>query len=226
MKPRERLLFAVWLSLFSAIAALAFVRSARADESGNALYKIDFEEAKPGKLPEELMVLSGEFEVKADGTNKFLELPGTPLDSFATLFGPVEKENVSVSARIFGTAKGRRAPSFGVGLGGVGGFKLQVSPAKEALEILKDQEVKQSVSFQWKSGTWTRLRLQIRKIKDGEWKVEGKAWPQDGTEPKEWIIAYEEQEEPIPGKASVLASPFASTPIWFDDLVVERVAGN
>ncbi|MFO1514738.1 MAG: hypothetical protein U1F83_17815 [Verrucomicrobiota bacterium] len=190
------------------------------------VYSNDFAKAEAGKVPDELMVLGGEFVVKADGTNKFLELPGAPLDSFAVQFGPGEKENVAVGARIFGTAKGRRTPAFGVGLGGVTGFKLQVSPGKKTLELLKDQELKTSVSFDWKSGAWTQLRLQIRKPKDGEWKVEGKAWQAGEAEPKEWAFSFDEKEEPVPGKASVLGNPFSGTPIWFDDLVVEKLAAK
>jgi hypothetical protein len=157
-----------------------------------------------------------------EGTNHFLELPGAPLDSFAVQFGPGAKEDVAVSARVFGTAKGRRAPTFGVGLGGVAGFKLQVSPGKKALEVLKDQELQSSVPYDWKPGTWTQLRLRIGKLADGQWKVEGKAWPEGEPEPKTWTFTLAEKEEPISGKASVLGSPFAGTPIWFDDLVVER----
>lgn len=188
-----------------------------------ALYQQDFQKLPAGPLPDEFMVLGGEFAVRADGTNHFLELPGSPLDSFAVQFGPGQKEDVTVSARIFGTAKGRRTPTFGVGLGGVSGFKLQVSPGKKTLELLKDQDLKTSVSFDWKSGTWNQLRLQIRKLKDGEWKIEGKAWPAGEPEPKAWMISFDEKEEPISGKASVLGSPIAGTPIWFDDLVVEKI---
>lgn len=167
------------------------------------------------------MVLGGEFAVKSDGTNKVLELPGSPLDSFAVQFGPAEKENVAVSTRILGTSKGRRAPTFGVGLGGVSGWKLQVSPGKKALELLRDAEVKATMAFDWKSGEWTQLRLQIRAIKSGEWKIEGKAW-QAGSEPNEWTISADEKAEPVAGRASVLGSPFAGTAIWFDELRVER----
>jgi hypothetical protein len=187
------------------------------------LYRQDFQGIPAEKMPDEFMVLSGEFLVKGDGTNQFLELPGAPLDSFAVQFGPAGKDNLSARARVFGTVKGRRAPTFGVGLGGVSGFKLQVSPAKKALELLKDQELKASVSFDWKSGAWTQLRLQIRQLKDGAWSVEGKAWSAGGPEPEAWTISYEEKEEPVSGKASVLGSPFAGTPIWFDDLVVEKL---
>lgn len=187
-----------------------------------ALYGNDFGKAELGKVPDDLMVLGGEFAVQREGTNQVLELPGAPLDSFAVQFGPAEKTDVAVVARIFGTSKGRRAPTFGVGLGGVSGWKLQASPGKKAVELLKDQEVKATVSHDWKSGTWTQLRLEIRKVKDGAWKIEGKAWPAGEAEPKAALISFDETEEPTPGKASILGSPFAGTPIWFDDLRVEK----
>jgi hypothetical protein len=88
------------------------------------------------------------------------------------------------------------------------------------VELLRDVEVKATLAFDWKSGEWTQLRLQIRAVKDGEWKIEGKAW-QSGSEPKEWTISADEKEEPVSGKASVLGSPFAGTPIWFDELRIE-----
>jgi hypothetical protein len=197
-----------------------------AAEDAKTLYANDFEKAEAGKLPEDILVLGGEFAVKVDGTNKFLELPGAPLESFGAQFGPVESAEVAVSARIFGTSKGRRAPTFGVGLGGVSGCKLQLSPGKKALELLLDQEVKASGAYDWQTGTWTQFQLQVRKLKEGEWKVEGKAWPQGSAEPKEWTISFVEKETPVAGKASVLGSPFAGTPIGFDDLVVKKVSGK
>lgn len=209
-------------------ANLAKDKSAGGTNSSNApaaLYSQDFEKLPAGPLPDEFMVLGGEFVVKAESTNKFLELPGAPLDTFAVQFGPGEKENVAVRARVLGTSKGRRTPTFGVGLGGVSGFKLQVSPGKKALEMLEDQESKTHVSFDWKSGEWVQFRLQIRKLKEGEWKVEGKAWPEGSAEPKAWMISFDETGDLTPGKASVLGSPFAGTPIWFDDLMVEKI-GN
>lgn len=186
------------------------------------LFAEDFQKLPPGPLPDEFLVLGGDFAVKVAETNHFLELPGTPLDSFAVQFGPAEREHVSVSARIFGSAKGRRAPTFGVGLGGVSGHKLQVSPGKKALEILRDQEVKATTPYAWQPGTWTSFKLRIGKSAAGEWKVEGKAWPATEPEPIPWTVTLLDQEEPIAGRASVLGSPFAGTPIGFDDLKVER----
>ena len=187
------------------------------------LYENHFETNEIGKTPAELLVLDGGFAVREEHGNKFLELPGSPLDSFAVQFGPAEAENVALSARIKGTAKGRRYPTFGIGLNGAAGYKLQVSPAKKLLEIFQDQESKAVVPYQWNPEQWTRLRLQVRKAGDQQWTIEGKAWAESGTEPVQWIISVVVKEAPATGKASVFGSPFSGTPIQFDDIVVSAV---
>jgi len=160
------------LVLLAGLALGAFAQQAK------PLYQNDFEQAALDKVPEDFLVLDGRFAVKEEGGNKFLELPGAPLDAYGVLFGPTEKEGTAVSARVFGTGKGRRYPTFAVGLNGQGtaAYRLQVSPAKKALELFKGDEVKASVPYEWQSGTWVRLRLQVRKVKDGQWRVEGKVW--------------------------------------------------
>ena len=209
-------LFFHWFAIFGlGLAALG---------QSKTLYEINFEKAAVGSVPEEFLVLDGRFAVKEENGNRFLELPGSPLDSFAAQFGPAEVDNVSVSVRIKSTAHGRRFPTFGVGLNGVAGYKLQVSPAKKMLELYKDQDVKESMLYDWKSGQWTRLRLQVRKVGDGHWKVEGKAWTEGMTEPTEWMISTDEKEAVSSGRASVFGSPFSGAPIQFDDFVVSTVA--
>jgi len=185
-------------------------------------YQQDFEKAEVGKVPADFLVLDGGFVVKEGHGNKFLELPGAPLETFAVQFGPAETDNLSVSAFINGSAKGRRFPVFGVGLNGVAGYKLQVSPAKKALEIYKDQDLKATIAYDWKSGAWLNLRLQVKNAGSGAWKIEGKVWPKGGAEPSAWMISVDEKEPPQPGRASVYGSPFAGTPIQFDDFKVER----
>src|SRR5581483_6734481 len=195
---------------------------AMADDA-KALYENNFEQAAVGAVPADFLVLDGGFAVKQDGTNKFLELPGAPLDSFGALFGPTEKSDVAVSARINGTNKGRRYPTFGVGLNGQGGYKLRVSPGKKALEIYKGDEVVATTAYDWKSGEWTTMRLQVVKSAD-VWKVEGKAWPQGAAEPAQPMVSYADKQEPSAGRASIWGSPYATTPIQFDDLVVKSAA--
>src|SRR6266480_897072 len=180
------------------------------------LYENNFETAQVGKVPEDFLVLDGGFAVKTEGGNKFLELPGSPLDSFGVQFGPSGNPEVAVSARVKGEGKGRRFPTFGVGLNGVAGYRLQVSPARKLLELYRDQELKGSAPFDWKSGAWTNLRLQVRKDKAGGWKIEGKAWVEGSAAPA-WMIAMDDKEEPPSGRASVFGSPYSGMPIQFDD---------
>lgn len=189
-------------------------------QEARPLYENNFEKSEIGKVPEEFLVLDGGFAVRQEGDNKFLELPGAPLETFGFLFGSTEKEGVSVAARIYGTAKGRRFPTFAVGLNGVGGFRLQVSPAKKLLELSRGDNVRAGVPYEWASGQWTRLRLQVRKSKEGAWKVEGKAWTEGAVEPAAWTISWDETEEVTAGRASIFGIPFSGTPIRFDDLVV------
>jgi len=153
--------------------------------AGQLPYKEDFEKIEIGKVPSEFIVLDGAFVVKEQNGNKFLELPGSPLDSYAVQFGPAETENVSVSASINGTAHGRRVPVFGVGLNGVAGYRLQLSPSKNALELYKDQSLKGSVAYDWKSGSWLNLKLQVRNLGQSKWRIEGKVWARGKPEPPE-----------------------------------------
>jgi hypothetical protein len=201
-----------------------------------SLYRNDFSATAVGKVPEGMLVLDGGFGVREENGNKFLELPGDPLETYGVLFGPAEKETTTqtvsptgteglgVTARILGTGKGRRFPTFAVGLGGVGGYRLQVSPGKKELELFRGDADKASVPFDWRAGEWVWLTLRVREVKDGEWKVEGKAWKHGTNPPGDWTISWTDTEKPKPGRASLWGCPFAGTPIRFDDVSVQRGA--
>lgn len=183
------------------------------------LYENDFQAAKVGEPPEGMLVLDGGFAVRAEGAEQFLELPGTPLETYGVLFGPAQTNNVAVTARIYGTGKGRRYPAFGVGLGGVNGYKLRVSPGKKALELYHGDTELQRVPFDWKSGQWTHVQLQVRAVAAGGSVVEGKAWTHGASEPAEWLIRQPaEPAAPRPGRAALWGAPYADTPIRYDDL--------
>lgn len=185
------------------------------------VYAQHFDQAELDKVPDGMLVLDGGFAVKAAGGGKVLELPGDPLETFGVLFGPSEAHGLCVQARLHGTGKGRRFPVLAVGLNGVGGYKLQVTPAKRALEIYKGEEVKATAPFAWQSGKWATLKFQIRPSgKAGEWLAEGKVWAEGAPEPAAWQITFTETTEPTPGRPSIWGLPFSGTPIQFDDLVV------
>jgi hypothetical protein len=222
---RNEVVVAMRTVLVGLVMATGLVASVGAAES-SVLYENNFEKAQPGQVPEDFLVLDGAFAVKDDSGNKVLELPGAPLETFGALFGPTESDGVAVSARIHGTAKGRRFPTFGIGLNGVGGYKLQVSPAKKLVELFKGDVVLASAPFTWESDSWTVLRLQVRKVKEGEWHVQGKAWKQGAKEPASWLVTRVEKNTPVAGRASIWGSPYAGTPIRYDDLAVHALAGK
>ncbi|MEI7728204.1 MAG: hypothetical protein WCO56_01455 [Verrucomicrobiota bacterium] len=187
------------------------------------VYENDFQKAGVGKVPDDLMVIEGSFAVKAEGADQFLELAEAPLDTFGALFGPSEVANLSVAARIYGTNTKRRFPTFGVGLNGVGGYRLQVAPAKGRLELFKGDVPVAFIAFAWESGNWTCFKLQSRKGADGSVTVEGKAWKQGAEEPKGWPLSFTDKEPPAAGRPAIWGSPFSTTPIRYDDLVVRKV---
>lgn len=200
------------------VSSFAVVLSSRA-QSAKLPYHNNFEKAELNKVPEDMLVLDGAFGVKEEAGNKFLELPGAPLDTFGVLFGPTATSDVSASARIFATGKGRRFPTFGIGLNGVGGYKLQISPGKKQIELFKGDEVVASKEFEWAGNSWTVLRIQVRKDAAGV-QVEGKAWKEGAVEPKDWPIAFADKTPAPAGRASAWGNPFSGTPIRFDDLHV------
>jgi len=188
------------------------------------VYENSFEKAAVGSVPEDMLVLDGAFAVKEEGGSKFLELPGAPLETYGVLFGPTETNGLSVTARIHGTGKGRRFPTFGVGLNGVGGHRLLISPGKKLLELYKGDGVVATVPFTWASDSWTMFRLQSRKTKDGEFKIEGRVWKQGDAEPAEWQIAHTEMTVTPAGRPSLWGNPYAGTAIRYDDLRVTKAA--
>lgn len=204
----------------AACAALAAALAGDALAQSSKDYSADFEQAEIGSVPDDFLVLDGGFAVAEFDGGKVLELPGAPLESFGVLFGANARENVEVSARIHATAKGRRFPTFAVGLNGVAGFKFRASPAKKALELYRSDDVKATKPLDWDSGKWTHLKLRVVKVSDSEWRVEGRFWQEGQAEPAEPTLVHVETTSPPNGRASILGSPFSGTPIRYDDLKV------
>ncbi len=210
-KTLSRCLLAFWLAAFTAQAA-------------EPLYKNNFEKTKIGEVPDDFLVLDGDFAVKQEGGNKYLELPGAPLDAFGFMFGPSARHGNEISARMFGTKKGRRYPVFGVALNGVNGYRLQVAPAKRAIELLKGSAVVAKVPFRWGGGEWLRLALRVEQTGAAEWTVSGRVWADGKKAPAKPTITHKEAKEPRNGKPSIWGSPYSGTPIRYDDIVVKKTA--
>ena len=188
------------------------------------LYQTNFEKTKTGEVPEDFLVLDGDFSVKQEEGNKYLELPGAPLDAFGFMFGPSARHGNEISARMFGTKKGRRYPVFGIALNGVNGYRLQVAPAKRAIELLKGSAVVANVPFRWGGGEWLRLTLRVEQTSAAEWTVSGRVWADGKKAPAKPTITHKETKEPRNGKPSIWGSPYSGTPIRYDDIVVKKTA--
>jgi len=193
-------------------------------QAAEPLYQNNFEQTETDNVPDEFLVLDGDFAVKQEGGNKYLELPGAPLDAFGFMFGPSARHGNEISARMFGTKKGRRFPVFGVSLNGVNGYRLQVTPAKRAIELLKAGAVVAKVPFRWGGGEWLRLALRVEQTGEDEWTVSGTVWADDEKAPAKPTLTYKETKEPRNGKPSIWGSPYSGTPIRYDDIVVKKIA--
>lgn len=211
------------MKLFLAMLVAAALFDCESCVLGETVFQTDFESAPIDKLPAEFTPVEGKFVVREQGGNRFIESPDAPVDSYILLFGPATNDNVSVTARVFGTAKGRRYPTFAVGLNGAAGYRLQVSPGRKEIGLHKGDEVKVSVPFDWKPGEWLWLRLEIARVKDNAWRVRGKAWAHGTDEPRSWALSAEDSTPPRSGRAVIFACPIAGTPVRFDDVRLERI---
>ena len=205
-------------------SALLIGLAALTTYAAEPLYQTNFEKTKTGEVPEDFLVLDGDFAVKQSNGNKYLELPGAPLDAFGFMFGPSARHGNEISARMFGTKKGRRYPVFGIALNGVNGYRLQVAPAKRAIELLKGSAVVAKVPFRWGGGEWLRLALRVEQTGAAEWTVSGRVWADGKKAPTKPTITHTETKEPRNGKPSIWGSPYSGTPIRYDDIVVKKTA--
>ena len=139
------------------------------------------------------------------------------------MFGPAMVDGLRVAARFQGEAKGRQAPSFGVGLNGISGYRLVVKPAEDKLLLLRNETTVAEAEYQWSPGQWTYLQLQLRPLPGLQWAVEGKAWADTQLEPTDWTLIWKEADKPLAGRPTVWGTPFSGQPIAVDDLRVWRI---
>jgi hypothetical protein len=158
----------------------------------------------------------------SEADNKFLQLPGEPLDTFGFMLGADETNSITASIRATNT--GKRFPEFGVGLAGAAGYRLWLQPAIGELQILKGDNVKTAKPYDWKPGTWLTLRLELSK-QNNKPILQGKLWPRGTPEPKDWSITFEDPDsnKPPKGRPSIWGIPYSGTPIDFDDITIAVV---
>lgn len=183
---------------------------------------IDFQSFDAGEPPSGLTLTEAEakFAIIVEGDNKLLQLAPSPIVDGGVLLGNSIKGAVMVNARIRAAGKRRSNPRFGVGLHGVGGYRLLVVPAHKELQLMKDDVVVAKVSFQWKSGTWTQMEFSVMQAADGGSLIEGRAWEEGQPRPETAQLTLSVATAPGQGKASLWATPYSELPVDFDDVMV------
>ncbi len=193
---------------------------------GEVLYENDFDAEPLDFEPEGFLVLDGDFTVQkaaSDGANQVLRLPGTPLENFGALFGKNRAEGSRIQGRVLSQGRRRLAPAFGLGVNGLGGYRLMVSANKRLVELLQGDRVVAEAPFRWKSGEWCQLVLEAAPVEGAGWRVRGKAWALAESEPGDWLVIHESESAPPRGKPSLWGHPFAGNAIEYDKLLVEAL---
>jgi hypothetical protein len=216
--------------LFTLLLLTSLTAAIRGDEKPAAetapspaapeVVKTDMEALSPGALPDEMMVVDGEFEILADGANKVLQMKPEPLTEGTVLFGKSLKNGGTVKARIKGSSKKRSHPKFGIGIGGTSGYRVRLVGAEKLLEICKEEERKAESAVEWKSDEWTWLELSVLPTGDGKWQIEGRLWAEGGSRPEKATVSLTTEVAPPNGKASVLGAPYSGKEIQFDDIEI------
>jgi len=186
----------------------------------------DFTSYAVGQAPD-LFILAGTFTVEEEeGGNQVLQIgPGELVDATVQL-GDSLRSGGEILARVKGLQQRRSFPRFGVGLHGKAGFQLRIVPAARAIELLKGEEVIQTVPFTWTAGQWHLVRLRVEAIANGGWSVSGWVWPEAAQPPREAMIDYISESLTLQGKASLFGTPFSGQPIQFDDVHVTALAAQ
>lgn len=215
--PRSPALFSA-MRLILRLALWTLLSVARAE--GPLLYQQDFAKLEAGPVPEpEVFVVEGSFEIADKDSQKALRLPPLPLVDGGALFGPSVKAVAAVQAKFFASKTSRSFPRFGLGLHGVSGYRLLVSPAKKQIELVKEDQVIASAPFEWQGDAWCQIKFQITE-EAGKWQARGWAWKDGEGPPEKPNLEHELPEAPGQGKASVWGAPYSEREIFFDDLKV------
>jgi len=96
-------------------------------------------------------------DVRIPRTNLLCE----PGDGLKILFSALNKSRPSIAAHALGIARAA--------------FEEAVAYINQRRQ--SGRNIIESIDYQWKSDTWTQLRLRIRKPAEDKWVVEAKAWP-------------------------------------------------
>lgn len=202
-----------------ALLASSLLFLAQAYSADLKTFTITSDEWPEGDPPKEVFVVDGTIKIAAkDGNKAIMVSPDNLVDASAQVAVSAAGES-TIKAKVFASKQGRSNPRFGIAVHGMSGYRLLVNAPKKQLELVKSDETVASIPFTWTSDAWLWMKLEARKSGE-EWIITGKAWAADVTEPAEPLIKTTGKGLKGQGKASVWATPYSHTPIYFDDIEV------
>jgi len=193
-----------------------------ADEGKKGIvYQNDFSQAVEGQLSNEFLVMEGNFSVEKTNVESYLKLSPTPLVDSSVQFGKSFSGKGLIRVRVKAERQGRRSPRFGVGLYGVSGFQFSVVPSEKKIVLSHGTEVVQSTTFKWRSGEWHFVELTVLET-GNNWTVFGRVWAESEERPDAAQVEYIADVELMKGRAYVSGMPSSGSPIYYDDIEVQR----
>lgn len=202
---------------------IAFLFLTASFASGGELkqQEIELEKFPEGNSPQEIFVIDGTIQIKVRQGRKVIEISGDkPEVDAGAVLGPAANGAAKIAARVFASKAGRSFPRFGIGVHGQTGFRLFVVPARMQMQLMKGDEVITAVPFAWKNETAVQLRLAFTPVSAGQWIVTGKVWTDGTPEPAAAQITHGITSPPPRGQSSIWATPYAGTPVDFDQIKV------
>lgn len=198
---------------------LIFAHLATASEVKTFAFKAD--DWAEGEVPKEVFVVDGTVKIAAKDGNKAIMIDGTPIvDASAQLAVSATGES-SIQARVFASKRARSMPKFGLSVHGMSGYRLLINAAKKQIELVKGDSVAASVPYSWTTETWVQMKLLVKRASGEAWDITGKVWAADAAEPTEATIKHTDTGLKGQGKVGIWATPYAETPVYFDDIEVK-----
>lgn len=183
-------------------------------------FDLNADEWPEGDPPKDVFIVDGTIKIAAKDGNKAIVVEAVPVTDASAQLAVSAAGNASIKARIFATKRARSTPRFGVSVHGMSGYRLLVTPAKKVLELVKADQTIASVPFTWTSDAWLYVKLEAAKGEGDTWRITGKAWAHDATEPADPLIKHEDKALKGQGKCAIWATPFSGEPVFFDDIQI------
>lgn len=184
-------------------------------------FTINADDWAEGEVPKEVFVVDGTVKIAAKDGNKAIMIDATPIVDASAQLAVSASGAASIQAKVFASKRARSVPKFGVSVHGMSGYRLLINAAKKQLELVKNEVVAASVPYTWTSDSWIKMKLDVKPGAGEAWVIEGKVWAADAPEPAEPTVKAEDKGLKGQGKSGLWGTPYAETPIYFDDVEVK-----